>query len=144
MSVASFHLLNKTSPLIRAAIVEVKKVNKPIDADGFTYGTNQPKMNPASMPHKGPSNGAVRLDRRLFENVIADGVPKTGYIGIHALTRTSAVQIPASAKRIGLARYLTDILLTCQVSVFSLRCNLLHNVNKTCRMNAMQGSSLNT
>ena len=78
ISVASFHLLNKTSPLIRAANVGARNVSIPIDVAGLTYGTVHPKISPDTVPYRGPSNGAVRLESKTLENVIVTPVPGSG------------------------------------------------------------------
>lgn len=103
--VASFHLLNNTRPLIRAAIVGPRKVSNPIDAAGFTYGTANPKMKPESVPHSGPSSAEVKPARRTLENVIATGVPRIGYVGINALVSTRATHTLVRAKNTVLVVY---------------------------------------
>jgi hypothetical protein len=76
--VASFHLLNRNSPLIRAAIVGLRNVSNPIEVAGLTYGTSHPKIKPEIVPQKGPKIGAVKLENTIFEKVITAGVPNTG------------------------------------------------------------------
>lgn len=97
MSVAAFHRLNSTKPLINAAKVGARKVSMPTDVAGLTKGTSHPKMNPEIIPYKGPSNGAERLERRTLENVIDAGVPGTGYMVRRDVDRRSAVQMVMSA-----------------------------------------------
>jgi hypothetical protein len=97
INVASFHLLNKVNPLISAAIVGLKKVNNPMDVAGLTYGTSHPNMKPDNVPHKGPSTGAVKLENKMFDNVIMAGVPRTGYAGIHEHAKINATQVPVKA-----------------------------------------------
>lgn len=70
--------MNKTRPLIKAASVGLRNVSRPIDVDGFTYGTSQPKAKPETVPHKGPNKGDVKLESTMLESVIMAGVPKTG------------------------------------------------------------------
>lgn len=69
----------------------------PIDVAGLTYGARTPRMNPDIVPCNGPSSGAVRLFRRMLENVIVAGVPNTGYAGIIVQAKSSAVQIEMRA-----------------------------------------------
>jgi hypothetical protein len=78
MSVASFHRLNKNSPLIRAARVGLRNVKGPIDVDGFMKGLIQPKRKPAILPFRGPSNGAVKPLSKTLDKVIYAGVPGRG------------------------------------------------------------------
>jgi hypothetical protein len=76
--VASFHRLNRTSPLISAAIVGVKNVSGPMEAAGFTNDTSHPKINPETPPHRGPKIGAVIAENKMLEKVIVAVVPRTG------------------------------------------------------------------
>jgi hypothetical protein len=76
--VASFHRLNRTRPLINAAIVGVKKVSGPMEAPGFTNGTSHPKINPETPPQRGPKIGAVKAENMMLEKVIVAVVPRTG------------------------------------------------------------------
>jgi hypothetical protein len=78
ISVASFHRLNKTNPLIRAARVGLRNVNSPIDVEGFRRGPIQPKRKPDTLPPRGPSNGAVKLLSSTLDKVIFAGVPGKG------------------------------------------------------------------
>ncbi len=76
--VASFHRLNRTRPLINAAIVGVKKVSSPMEAPGFTDGTSHPKINPETPPQRGPNIGAVKAENTILEKVITTPLPRTG------------------------------------------------------------------
>jgi hypothetical protein len=78
ISVASFHRLNKTSPLIRAAKVGLRNVKGPIEVDGFMKGPTQPKRKPAMQPFKGPSKGAVKPLSSTLDRVIDTLVPGRG------------------------------------------------------------------
>jgi hypothetical protein len=72
---------------------------------GFTYGTSHPKIKPETVPQKGPSNGAVRHENMIPDNVITAGVPKIGYVGISASANIKAVHTPVKAKNTGLVAY---------------------------------------
>jgi hypothetical protein len=64
---------------------------------GIPTNDSNPKIKPANVPHKGPSNGAVNDENIMPDNVITAGVPKTGYVGINASANIKAVQTPAKA-----------------------------------------------
>jgi len=78
ISVASFHRLNRTRPLINAAIVGVRKVSSPMEAPGFTAGTSHPKINPETPPQRGPNIGAVKAENTILEKVIMTPLPRIG------------------------------------------------------------------
>ena len=78
IAAASFHLLNKKRALVRAAMVGVRNVSKPIDAEGFTYGTSHPNAKPERVPYNGPSKDAVNPLVTIFDRVITAGVPGIG------------------------------------------------------------------
>lgn len=75
---ASFHFLNRTRALVRAAMVGVRNVSKPMDAEGFTYGTSHPYAKPERVPYNGPSKDAVNPLVRIFDRVIVAVVPGMG------------------------------------------------------------------
>ena len=78
INVANFHLLNRKSALVKAAMVGVKNVSKPIDAAGLTYETSHPNAKPESVPHDGPSKDAVSPFVTIFDRVILALVPGIG------------------------------------------------------------------
>jgi hypothetical protein len=90
-------------------MVGLRKVSRPIDVAGFTYGTIHPKVKPERAPHIGPSIGAVKLENKMLDIVITAEVPKTGYAGIQATDKTTAVQMATKATNMALVVYLIDI-----------------------------------
>jgi hypothetical protein len=54
-------------------------------------------MKPEIVPNNGPSNGAVKLESKMLENVIDAEVPRMGYAGMMELARRSAVQMAIRA-----------------------------------------------
>jgi hypothetical protein len=78
--------------------------------DGFTYGTNHPKIKPEIAPQSGPSRGAVNAEKTIPDNVITAGVPKIGYVGINANAKFRAVQTPVKAGRKAFAKYFRNTL----------------------------------
>ena len=94
---ASFHLLNKNSPAINAESVGARNVNIPIDVAGLIYGTLNPKINPETVPYKGPNRGAVKLESKTLEKVIETPTPGIGYIIKKLTDNRRAVQIAINA-----------------------------------------------
>jgi hypothetical protein len=78
ITVASFHRLNRTRPLINAAIVGVKNVSGPMEAPGNTNEISHPKINPEIPPQKSPKIGAVKAENIGLEKVIVTAVPGIG------------------------------------------------------------------
>jgi hypothetical protein len=62
-------------------------------------------VNPANVPQAGPRTGAVKAEDTMFATVITAVVPRTGYAGNQAHTRTKATHIAVKAKNTEFVMY---------------------------------------